>query len=306
MNPIASNIVYFGNLTWLYYQTSIDKGMHTIDLYFIGPNRYFERRKMINIINKYTLFRRTKREKLRSKIVVFNYSTGRSTNTIPIKHDIDIVSKKKSILIDSILKWNDNIEWYKLHNIIHKYGILLWGPPGTGKSSMISYIATVTNRNIQNLDLSEPLDNIKSVRLDEDTELKYLIVIEDIDLSLNTQNKSDEQKQIVEDKINWLMQFLDGTLSVDDTIVIMTTNNRDALDSRLLRPSRIDLDIKLDNFDRDEMKEMCENFNVNIDDVIEPSVTEIGPVELRSKIYDYLFSDKSITYKEVTNENTTI
>jgi hypothetical protein len=51
--------------------------------------------------------------------------------------------------------FSNDIEWYKNRGIPHTLGILLHGPPGTGKTSMIKSIAKDTDRHIINIKLRE-------------------------------------------------------------------------------------------------------------------------------------------------------
>ena len=49
--------------------------------------------------------------------------------------------------------FSNNPDWYKEKGIPHTLGILLHGPPGTGKTSLIKAIAKDTNRHIFNIRL---------------------------------------------------------------------------------------------------------------------------------------------------------
>lgn len=139
------------------------------------------------------------------------------------------------------------------------------------------------------MDLSVKLEDLKEISLDNNKIDSSIIIIEDIDISLNLDGKSDSQKQAIEDKIQWLMQVLDGTESIENAIIIITTNKIDKIDNRLLRKGRIDKKIEIGYFDRDEMKEMCNNFNVDINDIVPEDKNSIQPVELHSLIREHLF-----------------
>lgn len=147
--PDTSNIVSLGNYTYLYYNINLDRtsGELTVYTYFIGPNMYKERHNMFMFFDRYLAFRSKKRKATPlKKIKVSKYSdSSNQRKYIPAKSDKDIISKNKEELISSILKWDSEsiIKWYADHNLIHKYCALLFGPPGTGKTSMIIYIASI-------------------------------------------------------------------------------------------------------------------------------------------------------------------
>lgn len=300
-HPEVTNIVRVDLLNYIYY--SVESKEHSgsiyndlsINIYFFGPKRYIERSKMLQFCADYKLFLRKKKLAKRFEhIEVRPYQRHidiLDITRLPAKNYTDIISKYKDDITDAVTNWNKDEmkKWYEEHNIIHKYNLLLYGPPGTGKTSLIYYLASVLRRYIYVIDLSLKLEDLKKEKLKEYDAEQAIIIIEDIDISLNIKDKSDEQKQIVEDKIQWLMQVLDGTESIPNAIIIITTNKYDDIDQRLLRKGRIDKQVEIGYFDRDEMQEMCDNFKVNIDDIVSENIQTIQPVELQSLIREHLF-----------------
>jgi chaperone BCS1 len=61
------------------------------------------------------------------------------------------------------------------------------------------------------------------------------------------------------------MNALDGVMSPEGVVIIMTTNHRDRLDPALIRPGRVNLEILLDLFDWPRAVEMGRMFGYGED-----------------------------------------
>lgn len=149
----------------------------------------------------------------------------------------DITSR---LIEETQLFW-DKMETYKNNNIAHKRGILLCGEPGCGKSAIITMLVAqivkqdgivfIVNTPQEFNNLSETLSgiirNIEPFR-------PIITVIEDVDQIIKNMN-GDWQ----------ILDFLDGKNSINDHLVILTSNDTTDLSSALLRPSRIDMAIEI-------------------------------------------------------------
>ncbi|KAL3679208.1 hypothetical protein R1sor_022164 [Riccia sorocarpa] len=146
-----------------------------------------------------------------------------------------------------------------------KRGYLLYGPPGTGKSSMIAAIANKMRYDIYDLELTEVESNVQLRKLLLNTSNKSVIVIEDIDCSLDLSGQRKKKKKKPSEEPNpahpmskpskeqskvtlsGLLNFVDGLWSCcgAERIFIFTTNYMEKLDPALLRPGRMDMHIHL-------------------------------------------------------------
>ena len=149
---------------------------------------------------------------------------------------------------DMILSFKDSNEFFSKHSIPRHTGLLLYGEPGTGKSSLVQAICTEFR--IQPLYLSEidlfssgTIQTLKERVLD----LSFLnittaIIIEDVDIYNVFRNRSYSEKDDSKMDLNmstWL-NLMDGADCLDNVIWLFTTNKLDVIDKALCRPGRID------------------------------------------------------------------
>ncbi|CAB4263974.1 unnamed protein product [Prunus armeniaca] len=137
---------------------------------------------------------------------------------------------------------------------------LLYGPPGTGKSSLIAALANYLKFDMYDLELTHLGSNSELRRLLVSTANRSILVIEDIDCSIELKdrefgggNPNDSQMRTKSNKffmqltLSGLLNFIDGLWSScgDERIIVCTTNYKDKLDPALLRPGRMDMHIHM-------------------------------------------------------------
>ncbi|KAF8013016.1 hypothetical protein BT93_I1009 [Corymbia citriodora subsp. variegata] len=110
---------------------------------------------------------------------------------------MDPIEKKD--IIDDLITFSKNEEFYKRTGRAWKRGYLLFGPPGTGKSTMIAAMANLLNYDIYDLELAAVRDNTSLRRLLIETSSKSIIVIEDIDCSLDLTGQRKKKKKKAEE-----------------------------------------------------------------------------------------------------------
>lgn len=142
-------------------------------------------------------------------------------------------------ILDDISKFRSKtaVAWYKAHGLPHRRSFLFHGPPGTGKTSMIRLIAStfrlaccylsMTDRNFSNQGLADAMTKLPN---------NALLVVEDVDALFN-ENRDGSGNSLT---FSGLLNALDGVMSSNDVITVMTTNHFDRLDSALIRGGRVD------------------------------------------------------------------
>ncbi|KAK4750102.1 hypothetical protein SAY87_027551 [Trapa incisa] len=197
--------------------------------------------------------------------------------------------EKKQEITSDLKKFAQGKEYYAKIGKAWKRGYLLHGPPGTGKSTMIAAIANLMNYDVYDLELTTVKDNSELRKLLIDTSSKSIIVIEDIDCSLDLtgqrkeakkkkkdddgdENESDlvkRAKKEEEDKkesskvtLSGLLNFIDGIWSAcgQERIIIFTTNFLDKLDPALIRRGRMDKHIEMSYCSFQAFKVLAKNY----------------------------------------------
>ncbi|CAL8995677.1 unnamed protein product [Prunus brigantina] len=172
----------------------------------------------------------------------------------------------KMALIEDLDRFRERKEYYRRVGKAWKRGYLLFGPPGTGKSSLVAAMANYLKFDIFDLDLKEVQCNSDLRRLLIGTKSRSILVIEDIDCSVELQNRDaeNEPKTVEDDKItlSGLLNFIDGLWSScgEERIIVFTTNRKDRLDPALLRPGRMDLHIHMSYCTFSGFKTLAHNY----------------------------------------------
>uniref|UniRef100_A0A0D9V007 AAA+ ATPase domain-containing protein n=1 Tax=Leersia perrieri TaxID=77586 RepID=A0A0D9V007_9ORYZ len=195
---------------------------------------------------------------------------------------------KKREIIDDLDTFRRNRDFYRRAGKPWKRGYLLYGPPGTGKSTMIAAMANYLDYDIYDVELTVVKDNNDLRRLLIETTSKSIIVIEDIDCSLNlTGDRATHRWRRPHDRdsssgrdvdgnksmvtLSGLLNFIDGLWSAcgGERIVVFTTNHVDKLDAALIRRGRMDMHIEMSYCGLEAFSTLAKNYlgiDVDADD----------------------------------------
>ncbi|GFP85895.1 probable mitochondrial chaperone bcs1 [Phtheirospermum japonicum] len=168
-------------------------------------------------------------------------------------------SEIKNTVIDDLDRFVKRRELYRKVGKAWKRGYLLFGPPGTGKSSLIAAMANYLKFDVYDLELTSLRCNSDLRRLLISTGNRSILVVEDIDASIDLSERDSKTKnpppvmyhyrhdQGPKVTLSGLLNFIDGLWSScgDERIIIFTTNHKDKLDPALLRPGRMDVHIHM-------------------------------------------------------------
>jgi chaperone BCS1 len=184
----------------------------------------------------------------RNSINVTMYGASGSTGSLRRnKRSLDTVfvdDSVKSRLVERITWFIGAEHWHAERGIPWKLGIILHGPPGTGKTSLIHALASHFGFNIKYI---KSLHGLGAAFMHGTA--KDLFVIEDIDTIAGGLNRSgpDADKAGAANTmaqqsspLHEVLNAMDGMQTPDGLKFIATTNHIGRLDPAIIRPGRID------------------------------------------------------------------
>jgi chaperone BCS1 len=168
-----------------------------------------------------------------------------------------------------IEKFKSGKQVYKDLNIPYRRGYLLHGIAGTGKTSVITAIASELELNLCILNLASIWSDENLYQIFANTPPNSLILIEDIDASFIKRKRTKDKISVT---FSGLLNAIDGIMCSDGLIVAMTTNHIELLDAALVRTGRMDYVLEFTYATNGQIGLMFERFFPNDSDRTEDFV----------------------------------
>jgi SpoVK/Ycf46/Vps4 family AAA+-type ATPase len=196
-----------------------------------GANQFFPEGKLPTV------------KKLKAGIYDIKYSRQHNSYFTSRKHvsldELFILPEptQENVLRDIRTFW-EREDWFKKYKFVYKRGILLYGPAGSGKSSIINLIVHEIVKKFNGIvfylhesdELSQFMNFVPEIFKQIEPNRKVLCIIEDLDGFV--QHRETESK---------LLNLLDGMNQINNIVFIASTNYPEQLKERITnRPSRFD------------------------------------------------------------------
>ena len=164
-----------------------------------------------------------------------------------------------------------NRELYEQYRLRAPKGVLLYGPPGCGKTMIAKAVANAAGSHFLNIKGPELLDKYvgeteRQIRLifrrarEHASDGRPVVVFFDEMDSLFRTRGSGVSSDVESTIVPQLLSEIDGVESLANVIVIGATNREDLIDPAILRPGRLDVKIKLDRPDADGARDVLARY----------------------------------------------
>jgi len=217
---------------------------------------------------------------------------GRKLETIylPMEQKRNVIATIENFLSEKSYKFH-----YE-HGIPHKLVFLLYGLPGTGKTSLVKAIATHFGMTIMPLKMSA-MDDLMLRSTTSQVPRDTIILLEDFDSAFTgmkdaaTRNVEFNPFQATRLSYSGILDLLDGISTPERQLIFITCNNTDIINSPYMRAGRIDHLIKFGPMTFETAKSMLISYHPgepeqSIDEVANKINGKLTPAELQTVILE--------------------
>lgn len=163
-------------------------------------------------------------------------------------------------LLDDLRQFLAAEDEYVRRSLPYHRGILLEGPAGTGKTSLVQALATELNLHLWYLPLKDLDRDTNLIQLVQAVPPRSILLLEDIDGfgAAHDRTKGDESPTGA--SLMGLLNALDGVSTPFGLISVLTSNNPERLDPALIRPGRVDYRMHIGFVGQHQANRLFENF----------------------------------------------
>lgn len=153
--------------------------------------------------------------------------------TVNIDELVPLPDSVSDSVVQEIEKFWTKEQHFRSFGFLWKRGVLMWGPPGSGKTSTLQVISErIVKHGGLSVYVTNPSRAAEGLKLMRQVEphRPIVVMLEDLDAIIDRHGEAD------------LLAMLDGELQIDNVVFVATTNYPEKLDKRFInRPSRFDI-----------------------------------------------------------------
>lgn len=273
-----------------------------------------------------TLVRNIKLNQVSDRINIYSGECDWSGHKMKRGMDTIFTNNNEHIgLLEDIKTFIANESKYKRLAYPYSYSALLYGKPGTGKTSTILAIASDLNRDVEYVNLAkisvtkllnrinrskgdilvfEDIDAINSAvncsREDNDTQPADTPAADsraEVFISDSTPRKRDDEPSSIfsytPTSLSDILNITDGLLASDGTICLFTTNHIEKLDPALLRAGRMNRIVEFSNLNPNTSARLVK-YALGIDIPPTSFKPDICPADLQAAVLDIALGKKTL------------
>ncbi|ESS06093.1 MAG: AAA family ATPase, CDC48 subfamily [uncultured archaeon A07HB70] len=182
-------------------------------------------------------------------------------------------------------------------------GVMLYGPPGTGKTLLAKAVANEAESNfisikgpeLLNKFVGESEKGIREVFSKARENAPTVIFFDEIDAIAGERGQGSSDSGVGERMVSQLLTELDGLETLEDVVVVATSNRPDLIDSALLRPGRLDRHVHVPVPDEEARRRI---FEVHTRD--KPLASDVDLDRLARRTEGYVGADVEAVCREAS------
>lgn len=222
--------------------------------------------------------------------------------------DFDMIGGQKDVVeeLRRIIQLPMNFpDYFAKFNTAPPKGILLYGPPGNGKTMIAKAVAQSLGASFIEIDLTDALQKYKGVgeynlgKKFEEAEYKKnaVIFIDEIDSIASVRTQDSEGHEVT--LVGKLLSLMDGIKSTHRVVVIGATNRLYAIDPALRRPGRFDKELEVPMPNCEARLDILKKYvKLEKQDLFDSNVNEEYLKQLAVEIDGYSGADIAALYTE--------